>query len=151
MPSNPVRLALALAATLTAGAVIAQGNPIARQGNAQTQPGQGVAVDGFFRPTPDGDPSLTKYRPPGNAAPAAPQPQVQAQMAAAPAQVIAVPVRVPDSNPATAAAAVSEQRWAEQQLDRAEREAERDRQRAASTLPPVAPGAWDGTTDPRNR
>lgn len=151
MSSNPVRLALALAATLTASAVIAQGNPLARQGNVQAQPVQGVAMDGFFRPTPDGDPSLTKYRPPANAALIPAPMQAQPQPVAAPAQVIAVPVRVPDSNPATAPAAVSEQRWAEQQLDRAEQESERDRQRAASMPPPVAPGAWDGTTDPRNR
>ena len=144
MLSNPVRLALALAATLTAGAVVAQGNPIARQGAGQ----QGVVMDGFFRPTPDGDPSLTKYRPPAG------QPQqvaAQQQVSVVPAQVIPVPVRAADSNPVSAPAAVSEQRWAEQQLDRAESEAERDRQRAASMPPPVAPGAWDGTTDPRNR
>jgi hypothetical protein len=150
MQSNPLRLAVALAATLAATAVLAQGNPIAR-GNAQAQAGQGVVMDGFFRPTPDGDPSLTKYRPPASAAPAPAPAPMQAQAVAAPAQVIAVPVRAADSNPVTAPAAVSEQRWAEQQLDRAERESERDRQRAASTLPPVAPGAWDGTTDPRNR
>jgi hypothetical protein len=145
MLSNPVRLALALAATLTAGAVIAQGNPIARPG---TVPSQG-SMEGFFRPTPDGDPSLTKYRPPaGQAQQPAPQQQTVAVM---PAQVIPVPMRAADSNPASAPAAVTEQRWAEQQFDRVERESDRDRQLAAQTPPPVAPGAWDGTTDPRNR
>jgi hypothetical protein len=59
--------------------------------------------------------------------------------------------RGPDSNPPAAAAAIDQARWAEEQLDRTEREGERERLRALAVPQPVAPGAFDGTTSDRNR
>lgn len=156
--SSPLRLAVAVA-SLCAGSVMAQGNAVSRTpASTAAPPGAAAPVivqEGFFRPTPDGDPSLTKPRPP---APAASRPAAAAAVAQPmpPATVMAIPVqpqptRPADSNPASAAAAVDAGRWAEEQMDRAEREAQRDRQRAMSAPPPVAPGAFDGTTSDRNR
>src|SRR5512132_810795 len=146
--SPAVRLAVAFAC-LWAGSAMAQANPVARAPQAGAPPATPAVVqEGFFRPTPDGDPSLTKWRP---SAPTAPAPAVapppQATMVVVPPPALAT--RGPDSNPAIAA--VDAARWNESQLDRVEREGERDRQRARNTLPPVAPGAWDGTTGDRNR
>lgn len=141
---------LALVAAAAANGVLAQSNPIARAA------APGAQAEGFFRPTPDGDPSLTKYRPPANveiqsARPVIARPALAAAPVVAPAMPEAAVTRAPDSNPASAPAAIEAQRWTEEQLDRTEREAERDRIRAAAMPPPVAPGAYDGTTGERNR
>ena len=141
MRSPAVCFAIVLAAVLGADAAVAQTNPISRPAARQAPP---VQQEGFFRPTPDGDPSLTRYRPP----PETPQPQ--------PAVAHASPtdprlMRGADSTPASAALAIEQARWIEEQADRSLREAERDRAVAAAVPPPVAPGAYDATTSERDR
>jgi hypothetical protein len=132
--AHTARFALVLAAALAATAALAQSNPLARQA-------QPPHAEGFFRPTPDGDPSLTRYRPPPAPATATLQSSaMDARMS-----------RGPDSNPASAALALEQARWNEEQLDRSLRESQRDRAAAAATPPPVAPGAYDGNTSARDR
>jgi hypothetical protein len=144
MRNTSARLSLLLAASLAATGALAQSNPIARQA-AEPAQSQEFKLEGFFRPTPDGDPSLTKYRPD-------PPPQQVAARAPTPPQAPEpIYMRAPDSNPASAPAAMEQARWTEEQLDRTERESERDRARAATMPQPVAPGAWDGTTSNANR
>ena len=148
----------ALAVVVAADSALAQSNPIAREAapaNARAA-APGFQLEGFFRPTPDGDPSLTRYRPPASvqiqsSQPVFARPASPAMPVSAPAMPEAPVTRGPDSNPASAPAAIETQRWTEEQLDRTEREAERDRARAAALPPPVAPGAYDGTTSERNR
>src|SRR5687768_13268055 len=145
MRSRSARLALAFFAVLSAASASAQTNPLARP-----QP-QGLSQEGFFRPTPDGDPSLTKYRPPAPAQQAVLQSQRATPVLPAPVVQEAITMRGPDSNPVARVDPVEQARWTEEQLDRTEREGERERQRALMTPPPVAPGAYDGTTSERNR
>ncbi len=133
--------AIILAAVLGANAALAQSNPVSRGAARQAPP---LQQEGFFRATPDGDPSLTKYRPP----PETPQPQ-PAVAKASPADPSVM--RGADSNPASAAAAIELGRWTEEQADRSLREAERDRAVAVAVPPPVAPGAYDGSTNERDR
>jgi hypothetical protein len=156
MPGFSTRLSIAAGLALCASQVMAQGNPVARSPAGASASAPVAMQEGFFRPTPDGDPSLTKPRPPAPAASRLAQGAAGAQPMPAAATVMAVPVqplpaRAADSNPASAATAVDPGRWAEEQMDRAEREAQRDRLRAMNTPPPVAPGAFDGTTSDRNR
>ena len=148
--STPIRFAIALGLTFCAGTVMAQGNPIARSNTAAASTTAPVpAQEGFFRPTPDGDPSLTKPRPAAQSATAAAAPApVAANMSVPP--LATLPARGADSNPASAIAAVEASRWTEEQMDRAEREADRDRQRAMTEPKPIY-GAFDGTTSERNR
>ena len=54
MRSHSARLAVVAAAFVTATSAFAQSNPVARQQQPET-----FSQEGFFRPTPDGDPSLT--------------------------------------------------------------------------------------------
>ena len=117
MRSPAIRCAIILAAVLAANAALAQTNPVSRPAARQSPP---VQPEGFFRPTPDGDPSLTRYRPPPET------PQLQPAVAqASPADPRLM--RGADSNPASAAVAIEQARWTEEQADRSLREAERDR------------------------
>ena len=135
---TPLRFVLTAVVALASGAALAQ-------------------QQGFFRPTPDGDPSLTKYRPPPAASA---QPLVRPFAVSAPAPAPQA-IRGPDSNPTSAVAAIEQSRWTEEQLDRSVRESEADRMRAQTAVPavvqtvapapPMAPGAYDGTTSERNR
>jgi hypothetical protein len=142
MRTSAVRLALVLAVLPGASATLAQSNPVSRP--AVVRPAPAVQPEGFFKPTPDGDPSLTRER-------ALPEPP-QAAPAATPGSAVDPGLaRAPDSNPASAVAAIEQARWVEEQADRSLREAERDRAAAAATPPPVAPGAYNGNTSERDR
>jgi len=57
--------------------------------------------------------------------------------------VVAPPERVADPT--------QNLQWAERQMDRVETKAVQQTQQAATTLPPVAPGAWNGSTNPADR
>src|SRR5438105_2158964 len=90
---------------------------------AWAQSGQNTAVgpdNGFFRPTPGNDPSLTN---PPLVAPAAPGQPPQPQ-----------PVTIPTYVPVPVTPPAVEAKAADQELDRAQREA-RDAQLVARTLP----------------
>ena len=108
---------------------------------AQTTPPGVVGPDnGFFRPTPGGDPSLTH--------PPAP-PYTTLSTAPAPAPVLPTPALVPVEvpvDPVAAAAALA----AERELNRAEREALEAQARARATPAPI-PGAFTGLTNERDR
>lgn len=130
---------------------------------------------GFFRPTPDNDPSLTKPRPPAEAvapAPAAPPRQVFRTPAAAAAAPDAAPAQAAASAPADTALmppaippqVAQAQREMEQQMDRSVQEAQRDRTQLESPGPTLANtpavlvpapstvnGAFDATTSERDR
>ena len=84
---------------------------------------------GFFPPTPDGDVALTKIAPPRPSPP----------------EVVAVQVERTDQEREAAL------RAAEEELDRAEREAAAERARAQAVPAPVAPGAFNGITAERGR
>lgn len=104
---------------------------VAASASAQVAP-QPVGPDnGFFRPTPGNDPSLTR---PLAAAPPAP----------APAPIV-VPVEVPVPYISAESARVTEE-----QLDRAKREAEEAQARAAQAPAPIT-GAFTGSTSERDR
>ena len=90
--------------------------------------------NGFFRPTPGNDPSLTR-----------PAPPVQQPQAATTVAPIAVPVEVPVPFLATESARVTED-----QLDRAKREADEAQARAALAPAPMT-GAFTGQTSERDR
>jgi len=118
---------------LTLGAIV-----VSTAASAQLGQNQPTGPDnGFFRPTPGNDPSVH--------APVAPVTRVVAQPQ--PAQPEAVPVYVPVM---PAAAQQQQERAAEQDLDRAQREA-RDAQLIARQQPARINGAFTGDTDPRNR
>ena len=103
---------------------------------AQTTP-PGVGPDnGFFRPTPGGDPSLTHP-------PAPPYTTLSSTPPAPPPMV--VPVEVPVNAVATEAAVT-----AERELSRAEREAIEAQARARAAPAPIA-GAFTGLTGDRDR
>ena len=94
---------------------------------------------GFFKPTPDGDVALTKIVPPKDAATVAAE-----QAAAAERQQAAVA-------PAAAAQQRQAQRRAEEDLDRADREAGRERDKLQQAPRPLAEGAFNGQTDEKSR
>ena len=105
---------------------------------AQTTPPGVVGPDnGFFRPTPGGDPSLTHP-------PAPPYTTLSSTRPALPTPA-AVPVEVP-VDPVAAEAALA----AERELNRAEREALEAQARARATPAPI-PGAFTGLTNERDR
>ena len=109
------------------------------------------STPGFFRSAPE---MAAFERADAGVLPApAPQPAPM-QPVSAPA-----PAAAPAPVPAAASAAVPAQRvpdptqnlqWAEQQMDRAEATAVQQRQ-LNTTPAPVAPGAYNGSTDPNNR
>ena len=108
---------------------------------AQTTP-SGVGPDnGFFRPTPAGDPSLTH---PPAAAPI-PPPAVNAIPVPMPAPYIPAPPVAPVDPIAVEAA-----RAADLELERAEREALEAQARARAAPAPI-PGAFTGLTSERDR
>ena len=118
---------LAVAAILVSASAVAQTTP------------NGVGPDnGFFRPTPGGDPSLT-HPPvaPYTTLSSMPPPQLPAPMV--------VPVEVP-VNPVATEAALA----AERDLNRAEREAIEAQARARAVPAPIA-GAFTGQTSERDR
>lgn len=90
-----------------------------------------VPDNGFFRPGPGI--SLTQ-----------PEPAPPPPAAAAPAQEQAEAPATPAHDP------LLEQLWMERQMDRIERENERARREAANA-PMRINGAFDGSTDPRDR
>lgn len=94
--------------------------------------------NGFFRPTQGNDPSVHAPVTPAAPTAALAQPQVQP---------VEVPVYVPVTPPPTEQ---RQARVAEQDLDRAAREA-RDAQMIARQQPAPINGAFTGNTDPRNR
>lgn len=130
------------------GASAAQGTssavPLPPQ-NYGTQPG-------FFRNAPE---MAAFERAEAGVLPSAPPPQP-----AAPQPVSAPAPAAPPVLPAPAAAAVTPPervpdptqnlQWAEQQLDRSEATAAQQRQQN-TTPPPVAPGAYNGATNPNDR
>jgi hypothetical protein len=105
---------------------------------------------GFFRPTPNNDPSLTNFLVPLQ--PAAPQPQPQPQpfgitappLPAPAAVVVPVPVQ---AAPVPAAPVIQ----AEEQVDRAIREADQARAKAAAGVQAPIVGAFTGQTSERDR
>jgi len=106
---------------------------------AWAQLGQNTAVgpdNGFFRPTPGNDPSLTN---PPMAAPVPPAQPPQPQPV-----VVPTVVPVPVSPPAV------EARIADGELDRAAREA-RDAQLVSRPQGAPIVGAFTGNTEPRDR
>ena len=96
--------------------------------------------NGFFRPTPGNDPSLTNYLVPLQGAP---QPQ-PAQPAPPPPAAVIVPM------PLVASTSVSPPAQAEEAVDKAIREAEEARAKAGITGPPIN-GAFTGQTSERDR
>ena len=96
--------------------------------------------NGFFRPTPNNDPSLTH---PPIATPRAPEPF----LGRAPA-IVQVPVQTPV--PATTVVAEEAVQKAEAETARAQREAEEATLKAAATPAPVT-GNFTGLTSERNR
>ena len=122
-------------AILALGAIV-----VSTAASAQLGPNPAVGPDnGFFRPTPGNDPSV--HAPVAATTPGAvPQPQPQPQASAVPAYV---PVQTPTTTQQQA-------RTAEQDLDRAQREALEAQQRARQQPAPIN-GAFNGNTDPRDR
>lgn len=92
---------------------------------------------GFFKPTPDGDPALTKVAPPP-----APQPSV-------------APVRPPQAPPVVVMEAAQREadaavRQAEVDLDRAQREHEQAAEKSVQSATTIQ-GAFTGLTSERDR
>lgn len=106
---------------------------VAASASAQVAPPSVGPDNGFFRPTPGNDPSLT--RPPA---------AVTAPPSPAPAPLV-VPVEVPVPYVTMESARVTEE-----QLDRAKREAEEAQARAARAPAPIT-GAFTGSTSERDR
>jgi len=96
--------------------------------------------NGFFRPTPNNDPSLTH---PPVVTPQAPEPF----LGRAPV-IVQVPVQTP--MPATTVVAEEAVQKAEAETARAQREAEEAARKAAATPAPIA-GAFTGSTSERDR
>ena len=94
----------------------------------------------FFRPTPGNDPSLTNYLVPLQQ----PAPQPQPVQATVPQPVI-IPMPAPIANPAAPVQVV------EEQVDKAVREADEARARAAATVSAPIVGAFTGSTSERDR
>ena len=121
---------------------------VATAASAQTTAPVGPDT-GFFRPTPGNDPSLTNYLVPLTS----PQQLQQAVQPPPPPQpplpqAVVVPVPVPAAAPAPP----PPQQVAEEQTDRAIREAEEARARAAAgtVVAPIV-GAFTGQTNERDR
>ena len=122
-------------AILTLGAIV-----VSTAASAQLGQNSSAGPDnGFFRPTQGNDPSV--HAPVTPAAPPAAIPQPQVQPATVPVYV-PVAAAPPEQQPA---------RIAEQDLDRAQREALEIQQQRARQLPAPINGAFTGNTDPRNR
>jgi hypothetical protein len=129
-------------AILSLGAIVVSTTALAQLG-----PNAPVGPDtGFFRPTPNNDPSLT--HPP--VAPPVPVAQpAQAQPIQQPAAVpVYVPVQV--TTPPAVVAPVEPARAAESELDRAQREALEAQERAKQQPAPIN-GAFTGLTSERDR
>ena len=97
--------------------------------------------NGFFRPTPGNDPSLTNPPPVKPPAPPAPGPFPQPAPALTTQVVVPVPAAVMP-NPVEAA---------EVQLDRSQREAEEAAARRSATAPQPVAGSFTGLTNERDR
>jgi hypothetical protein len=133
-------------AILAAGVIV-----FAMAASAQTAQNLPVGPDnGFFRPTPGNDPSLT--HPPVAAPNPAPPAFLAQEQATAPVAVpVPLQVPVPVQIPVPVATVVQPPvQNAERELDRAEREAEEARRRAAAAPAPIA-GAFTGQTSERDR
>lgn len=127
-----IHRAVALAASLAASAAWAQATAPSANTNA------GV---GFFRPAPD--PALTTTYP---------QPQAQPQQQAVPGQQSG---GVPDTTQMAAAELAAQQqvdalRWAEQQMDRAQADAQQAREQSQQQ-PAGVGAAFTGSTSERDR
>ena len=118
---------------------------------ALAAPALATAQAGFFTPTPNNDPSLTRTLPPENYAPATTAPPAPAAPAASAAP--AAPAQPPATGVSaeTAAALAAEQtQGVEAQMDRSEAES-RDARAAAARAPTPINGAFTGLTDERDR
>lgn len=141
-----VRIARGAAAS---GALIAA--VAAAQSPTALPPQNYGAQPGFFRNAPEmaalagAIPGVVAPAP----APAVPQPSTVSPVAApivapqASTVVVAPPERVPDPT--------QNLQWAERQMDRAENTAAEQRAQAQAVPPPVAPGAYNGSTNPADR
>jgi hypothetical protein len=110
--------------------------------SAQTVQNPSAQPDnGFFRPTPGNDPSLTNPPPVKPPAPPAPGPFPQPAPALTTQVVVPVPAAVMP-NPVEAA---------EVQLDRSQREAEEAAARRSATAPQPVAGSFTGLTNERDR
>ena len=128
---RPAFSALLAAALVAASAsVVAQSNPAGPAPQDAT---------GFFPPKPGGDLSLSHTLPPEAYRPAAP----------VPAEAPAVPPAAPAAS--TAPLVVVVPASTEGQVDRAEGEARRAREEAATRAPAPINGAFTGLTDERDR
>lgn len=103
---------------------------------AQSTPPNVGPDNGFFRPTPGGDPSLTHP-------PVAPYTTLSSTPPAPAPMVVPVPVEVPAST-------VARDMAAERELNQAEREALEAQARARAAPAPI-PGAFTGLTSERDR
>jgi len=94
-----------------------------------------------------------------NGASAGVTPTAPAQAPAPPAApvTVAAPVVAPQAStvvvapPERIADPTQNLQWTERQMDRAEATAAQQRQQALATPPPVAPGAYNGSTNPADR
>jgi hypothetical protein len=154
MDPSIVRMMGALVAAVATSALAQTAPaPAAAPGAAPALPPQNYgAHPGFFRSAPE----MAQFEqangvvavPPAASTPPAPTPPASTPVVAAPNGNVAVtvaapPQRVPDPT--------QNLQWAERQMDREEATAAREASVAARTPPPVAPGAYNGQTDPATR
>ena len=98
--------------------------------------------NGFFRPTPNNDPSLTH--------PPVVTPQAREPFLGRAPTIVQVPVPVQTPVPATTVVAEEAIQKAEVETARAQREAEEAARKAAATPAPIT-GAFTGSTSERDR
>jgi hypothetical protein len=140
-----VRIARSVAASTAFVAALA-----AAQSATPLPPQNYGSQPGFFRSAPEmaaivgANPGV--MAPTGMQAPAHPataSPVAAPVVAPQASTVVVAPERVVDPT--------QNLQWAERQMDRAETTAAQQRQQAAATPPPVAPGAYNGSTNPADR
>jgi hypothetical protein len=144
-------LIAALAAAQSPTGLPAQsGTAMPSQAGAALPPQNYGSQPGFFRSAPEMAALAGAIQ--GVVAPApaqpAPQPSTASPVAApvvAPqaSTVVVAPERIPDPT--------QNLQWAERQMDRAESTAAQQRAQAQAVPPPVAPGAYNGSTNPADR
>ena len=138
-------------AALIAGLAAAQSTSTPTAPSTALPPQNYGNQPGFFRSAPEMS-AMTNANPGVMPAPAM-QPVSQ------PAQVNPLAASVVAPQASTVVVAPPERvvdptqnlQWAERQMDRVETKAVQQTQQAATTPPPVAPGAWNGSTNPADR